>query len=169
MVTTVDVKDAAGVTRTVNTLPALGNAAKSAALPATLASDDPVTLAAASPYNLSVAVGKNASSGVVANATASAAIAAAASKKNYCSGVDLTGLGATAAGSVNVTLAGILGGTMTWVVEIPAGVGLGIQGLELRFNPPLEASAANTAITFSAGAFGAGNTKACANIYGFQI
>lgn len=42
MVTTVDVKDAADVTRTINTLPALGGAAKAGSLPVATASDDVV-------------------------------------------------------------------------------------------------------------------------------
>lgn len=60
MVTTVDVKDAAGTTRTVNTLPALGQAAATASLPAALAAEHfapqqlAASLAVAFPRKLSI-------------------------------------------------------------------------------------------------------------------
>lgn len=107
-------------------------------------------------------------SGNVANASAAAALAAAASKTNYVTNVEFTFSGATAASVVVATLTGLLGGTQSYIVSVPAGVAVGGTPLVLTFNPPQPASAVNTAITATLPAVGAGNTNACANIRGIQ-
>jgi hypothetical protein len=109
-----------------------------------------------------------ASSGNVANASAVAAIAAVASKTNYLAGFEVTGAGATAAAVVNATVTGCLGGTRTYPIAVPAGVTTGITPVIVNIVPPLPATAANTAITLTVPAFGAGNTNVAANIRGIQ-
>src|SRR6266853_478600 len=74
----------------------------------------------------------------------------------YCSGLAITGGGATAASVVQVTVTGLLGGTQTFSIPVPAGVTLGIQPLFLEFFPPLPASAANVDIVLNLPSFGSG-------------
>jgi hypothetical protein len=107
-------------------------------------------------------------SDVVANAAAVAALPAVAGRLN-----DLTELrvfvgGATAASIQLITVTGLLGGTRTYPVAAPAGVTLGGY-VVLEFNPPLPASAVNTAISASMAALGAGNTNAKARISGYLV
>jgi hypothetical protein len=101
-------------------------------------------------------------------ASCSAAITATANLMNYCTGFDIDGLGATAGSAIAVTLAGILGGTLTWEVGIPAGVTVPFT-YSRRFDPPLQASAIDTAITLTVPSFGSGNTQSNCNIYGFKL
>lgn len=108
----------------------------------------------------------SASSGNVANANAVATLPAVANKTNYLSGVSLTGAGATAAGVVEATIDGLVGGTMTFTMAVPAGVTAGLPALNLSFNPPLPAAAPNTAIVVTLPALGAGNTNAAAVAWG---
>ena len=109
-----------------------------------------------------------ASSGNVANASAAASLAAAAGLTNFVTGIEITYAGATAAGVVLATITGLLGGTQTLVVPVPAGATAPGQPLVLRFDPPHPASAANVAITATLPALGAGNTNACVNIRGIR-
>lgn len=110
----------------------------------------------------------SASSGNVAAAAANVALAATANKTNWAAGFDITGLGATAAGVILVTITGLKAGTLTWEVAIPAGVTLGITPLQVRFPYPMIASGQNQAITLNVPSFGAGNTNAAATLYGFR-
>jgi hypothetical protein len=112
-----------------------------------------------------------ASSGNVANAAATATLAAGgANVMNYISGFEFTGSGATAAAVVLLTITGVIGGTMTYVIPVPAGVTVGIPPLVVEFNPPLQASALNTAIVVSVPALGAGgNTNSAVVAHGYQI
>lgn len=110
-----------------------------------------------------------ASSGNVAAATATATLAAAAGKTTYISGFELTGAGATAASVVVLTVTGALGGTLSFVVPVPAGVAAGVAPLVVEFNPPLPGSAVNTAIVVSVPSFGAGNTNAAVVAHGYQL
>lgn len=107
-------------------------------------------------------------SGNVANASAAASLTAAASKTNYVTGVDISFAGATAASVVTATLTGLLGGTQSYSIAVPAGAAVQGTPLTLRFTPPHPASAANTAITITLPALGAGNTNAAVNIRGIQ-
>jgi hypothetical protein len=109
------------------------------------------------------------SSGNVANAAAVATLPATASVTNYVTGFEVTAAGATAGLPVIVTLAGIAGGTLSFIFVFPAGVLVGAQPLVVNFAAPLPASAVNTAITLTCPAGGAGNTHACATIHGFRI
>jgi hypothetical protein len=107
-------------------------------------------------------------SGNVANASAAASLAAIAAKTNYVTGVEFTFSGATAASVVVATVTGLLGGTQSYIVAVPAGAVVGGTPLLIKFHPPHPASAVNTAITATIPALGAGNTNACANIRGIQ-
>lgn len=107
-------------------------------------------------------------SGNVANASAAATLAAVAAKTNYVTGVEFTFAGATAASVVVATITGLLGGTQSFIVAVPAGAAVGGVPIALKFDPPHPASAVNTAITATLPALGAGNTNACANIRGIQ-
>ena len=111
----------------------------------------------------------NASSGNVANAAATATMAATASVTNYVNGVEITFAGATAAANVVATISGLLGGTISFICVAPAGATVQGTPIILTFDPPLPASAANTAIAVTLPALGAGNTHACVNIHGFRV
>lgn len=112
----------------------------------------------------------HASSGNVANASAVAALAApGAGVLNYLTGFEVTAAGATAGLPVIVTITGLLGGTLSWIFTFPAGVLVGAEPLVVLFDEPIPAAAANSAITLTCPAGGAGNTHACATIHGFKI
>lgn len=120
-----------------------------------------------SPFISSPSAVVQASSGNVANATAAATIPAVAAKTNFLEGVQITAGGATAGQCVNATVVGLLGGTITYTYCSATGAGLPSPSLVVAFNPPLPASAVNTAITLSVPALGTGNTNAAASIQGF--
>ena len=50
-------------------------------------------------------------------------LAAAAGRTTYITGFEVTGLGATAAAAITVTVTGVLGGTKAYFLFIPAGAG----------------------------------------------
>jgi hypothetical protein len=110
----------------------------------------------------------NATSGNVAAASAVATLAAAAGKTTYITGFDITGGGATAASVVTATVTGLLGGTQSYTIAVPAGATLGITPLFVSFPTPYPASAVNTAIVVTVPSLGAGNTNTVANARGFQ-
>lgn len=107
------------------------------------------------------------SSGNVANAIATATLAAVAGKTNYCTGFEITAGGATAASAVTAALTGLLGGTMNYGYGAPLGAGVPGVPLCVTFDPPLPASAVNTAVSISLPALGAGNAIASVNIHGY--
>lgn len=89
-------------------------------------------------------------------------------KMGYIDGFDLDGLGATAGTAIAVTVAGLLGGTLTFEVGIPAGVTVPFT-LQRRFSPPLQASAIATNIVVTVPSYGTGNTAASVNAFGHYI
>jgi hypothetical protein len=101
-----------------------------------------------------------------ADSAATAVLPAVASKTNYLAGFAISGSGATAASVVRATITGI---GVTWGIDIavPAGVNLAIAPIIVTLPNPIPASAANTAITLSVPAFGAGNTDVSIAIWGF--
>lgn len=109
------------------------------------------------------------SSGNVANASAAASLAAISGQTNYCTGFQITASGATAGLAVTATLAGIAGGTLSYVFTFPAGVLVPAQPLTVSFYPAIPASAVNTAITLTLPAGGSGNTHAAVSIQGFSL
>lgn len=108
-----------------------------------------------------------AASGNVAAGTAAAAIPAVAGKIAYCTGFEITAGGATAAALVQATLAGLAGGTRTYIYGAPAGAAVAATPLIVKFEFPLPASGPNTALTLSLPSLGAGNTNAAVAIRGF--
>lgn len=93
----------------------------------------------------------------------------AAGATTYVTGFEVTGDGATAGSIIAVTLTGIVGGTATYYITVPAGAGTAIVPLTDTFLPyGLPASAVNTPITLNVPSFGAGNTNAAAIIRGYQ-
>lgn len=110
----------------------------------------------------------NASANGAAGAIA-ATLPAVAAKTNYLSGFEITSGGATAASLVDVTVTGLLGGTATYVLGVVAGAAAPNAPLVVQFNPPIPASAANTAIAVNVPSLGAGNLKARVVAHGFVL
>ena len=104
-----------------------------------------------------------------AAASVVATLPAAASKTTYLTSLAVTGSGATAETISGVGVAGVSGGTMTFVVGVPAGATKAIAPLIINFNPPIPASAVNTAITVTASTFGGGNLAVYVVATGFQL
>lgn len=107
-------------------------------------------------------------SAAVAAAANTATLPGVAGQTTFISGFEITGLGATAAATVTVTVTGVLGGTKTYQIAIPAGVTLGITPLVVEFARPIPANAANVAIAVVATSPGAGNTAFAVTAHGFQ-
>jgi len=103
-----------------------------------------------------------------ANTLATATLPGVAGKTTYITGMQVTGAGATGAALGGVTLSGVLGGSAPFFFSIPAGTTSAIAPLLVSFQPPLAASAPNTAIAAALNAFGAGNTTAQVSVQGFQ-
>lgn len=113
-------------------------------------------------------VTSNVSSGNVHNASAVAAMPAVVGKTNYMTGFQLTAGGATAGACVMATVTGLIGGTQNYTFCAATGPDVGSTPLDYSFWPPLPASAANTAITVTLPALGAGNTNATASVQGYN-
>lgn len=111
----------------------------------------------------------DASSGNVANAAAVAALPGAAGKTTFLTGFEVTAAGSTAALVVLVTVAGVLGGTKTYVFVFPAGAAVAATPLLVEFHRPVPASGLNQAITVTLPAGGAGNLNAAVTAHGFQL
>lgn len=110
-----------------------------------------------------------ATSGNVAAATATATLAAAASKTTYISGFQIAGSGATVGTVVNCTVTNITGGvTLNYPYAAVAGALLMNTPIIVQFNPPLPASAQNTAIAVSCPSLGTGSTNNTVNAMGYQ-
>lgn len=120
------------------------------------------------PYPLG-ATPLTASSGNVANASAVATLAGTANKTTYISGFQITGSGATVGLPVTVTVTGLISGTNSYTYSAVAGVLLENQALLVTFNPPIPASAQNTAIVVTCPALGTGNTNNVVNAQGYQL
>jgi hypothetical protein len=111
---------------------------------------------------------------VGASATAAAgalapAIAGVAGLTNFLTGFEVTGGGATGAAALDVTITGLLDGTLHYAVEVPVGAGLAIAPVVVEFVRPRPASAVNTAITLNVPSFGAGNLIESAAIHGYRL
>src|SRR5216684_6728136 len=106
---------------------------------------------------------------ITASATAIAAamapvLPAVAGQTNFITGFQITGGGATAASVIVVTLTGLVGGTRTYDIAVPAGAALGITPLVVEFSEPIPATGPNVAITLNVPSFGVGNTNAAATL-----
>ncbi len=111
----------------------------------------------------------NAFSGNVAAAVAAATIPAVAARLNYIAGFTVSGAGATAGLPVIVTVVGLVGGTLSYIYAAVAGVLVANQRLDVLFDPPLPASAVNTAIVVSCPSLGVGNTHNATVAHGYVI
>ena len=103
-----------------------------------------------------------------AAAAITATLAAVAGKRTHIAGFAVDGLGATAASVIEVTVTGLLGGTLRRKMSIPAGAGVAVTPLIMEFDRPIPASADNTAIIVNVPSFGAGNTSAIVSAHGFN-
>lgn len=132
--------------------------------------DKPVTLVrdVGSPYSEGVTP-LIAGSGNVANASAAATLTPTATTTAHISGFEVTGAGSTGALVVTVTVAGLLGGTRHYTYTFPAGATVACAPLLVKFDPPLPASAVNTAIVVTCPAGGAGNTNNTVVAHGFYV
>lgn len=127
-----------------------------------------VVSAAQSPYPTG-AVPLIASSGNKANAIAAATLTPNAPQTAYLAGFEITGSGATAGLPVIVTVAGLLGGTISYTYTFAAGALVPNQPLLVAFPSPLPASAVNTPIVVSCPASGAGGTNNTVVAHGYAV
>lgn len=108
-------------------------------------------------------------SAIVANAAAVAVLTPAAGRKAYLAGFRVSGLGATGALEVLVTITGLEGGTITYGYNFVTGAGVGNPILEPSLPFAFPGSAVGQAITVSCAAGGAGNVGNHAVAWGYQI
>lgn len=108
------------------------------------------------------------SSGNQAAAIATATLAGAASVTTYISGFLVTGSGATAGAPITGTITGLVGGTMSFTVNVATGVTLSNEPVFATFTPPLPASAVNTSIVVSVPSLGAGSTNSTVSAWGYR-
>lgn len=107
-------------------------------------------------------------SGNVANASAVGTLTPSATTTAFIAGFEITGAGATVGLPVVVTVSGLLGGTRSYIYTAAAGALLPNSPLLVAFDPPLPASAINTAIVVTCPALGAGNTNNAVVAHGYQ-
>lgn len=107
------------------------------------------------------------SSGNVAASAATATLTSASGRTVYITGFTVTGAGATAASVIAVTVTGVIGGTQTYNLAVPAGATVAVPQMTVNFPLPLAASSTNVNIVVSAASFGAGNTNAAVVAYGY--
>lgn len=98
--------------------------------------------------------------------TVTATVAAAADERAYLDKVIVSGLGATAAGSTVLTIAGAEGEDVTVTLPVPAGATVALTPFVLSFDPPLRGAALGDDITASTSTFGVGNTSARVMAFG---
>lgn len=111
----------------------------------------------------------NVSSGDKANAVATATLGHAASKTTYLQGFDVSFTGATATSTVLLTVTGLVGGTRSYVVVVPAGADVAGTSFSRSFDPPLPASGQDVGIAVSLPALGAGGLHAVVNANGYYV
>lgn len=115
------------------------------------------------------AVPLTSSSGNVANANAVATLTPPAGRTAYITGIKSTSAGATVAAIVNLTVAGVTGGTMTFPRVFSAGAVLQNADFDQDFAPGIPGAAAGTAIVVTLPAGGAGNTNAAITAIGYYL
>lgn len=142
-----------------------GRAAAASSVPVVLSTEDLTALSRVYP---SGKVALIAGSGNVANAAASATLTPGAAFTAFIAGFELTGSGSTTGLPVTVTVAGLLGGTRSYTYVFATGALLANSPLIVLFDPPLPASAINTAIVVSCPAGGVGNTNNTVVAHGFS-
>lgn len=109
-----------------------------------------------------------ASSGNQANTNAVATLTSPGKGQTvYITGFTCTASGATAGLPVNVTITGVVGGTMTFTFTFPAGVLVPATPLVVNFPTPIPATSNATNIVVTLPASGSGGTNAAVVAYGF--
>ena len=124
------------------------------------------TAASVYPYG---AVALSEGSANVANASGVATLTGTTTTTVYISGFQMTDAGATAGSTATVTVAGLLGGTRSFTYAFATGAVIANTPLNVRFSPPLPASAVNTAIVVTCPASGTGGTNNTVNAQGFYL
>lgn len=134
------------------------------ALPATPAGTNTIGTVGQLPYPVGAVPLTASATGTTAATTAT--LAGAAAKTTYVCGYSIRA-NATANTNVTNTLTGVISGTMSSVMWVPANTaGLGVD--EQIFNPCIPASATNTGIAAVSGAPGAGGVVT-SKIWGYQL
>jgi hypothetical protein len=124
---------------------------------------DPATGLAVSqgnPYASGALTPVNYSSGLVlgGGGAANAFITPPAGATAYLTSLTMTGSGSTAGATVQVAIAGLAGGSLSYTFVAPVGGQVSGQPLNLTFNPPLPGSAPGQTISASFPNTGAGST-----------
>ena len=105
---------------------------------------------------------------VTNDTTFTVSLAAEVGRTNYLCGFYVAYAGSTAGGIVDVTLTGLLGTTIHMPYAVPTGVANAGPLLFVSFNPPLQASGQNQALTLTVSAAPAGNVQASGGIWGYS-
>src|SRR5262245_37147732 len=91
---------------------------------------------------------------------------------NVITGLTCGNNGATSAGAVVATITGVLGGTESFIIGVPASATTGQGQVDVSAGAfssrGIPATAKDTAIVFTLPALGAGNTSAACTIYGYR-
>ena len=90
-----------------------------------------------------------------------------AGKTGYLSGFEITGDGATAGTIIVATVTGLTGGTLSYVVDVPAGTANAINPIIVEFTRPIPASGPGVSIAVNLPSFGAGNVAAAVTAHGY--
>jgi hypothetical protein len=90
-------------------------------------------------------------------------------RTNYLAGFEVTGSGATVGLVITVTVTGVVGGPLSYVLPVVAGALLGNGPLVITFPRPIPATGPNVAIAVSVPSFGLGNTNAAVTAHGYMI
>ena len=105
---------------------------------------------------------------VTTSATTSAVFTHDGSTYWFISGFEVTYGGATAGSVKQVTLSGLLGGTLTYELVVPTGVTTGGYPLIVDFEVPLAGVDQNTDVVLALPAMGAGQVGASAVLHGYR-
>jgi hypothetical protein len=97
----------------------------------------------------------------------SASLTSQAGRTVFVTGLQILAAGATAAGSANATLSGIVGGAMNITVAWPV-LGGAMSPITMTFNPPLPCAIGNNAI-LSFGGQGAGGVTESVSMQGYLV
>ena len=108
-------------------------------------------------------------SGNVAAGSAAATLTGTATTTVYLAGFEVTGSGATAGLPVSVTVAGLLGGSRLYTYTFATGALVANVPLVVQFDPPLPASAINTAISVTCPSSGVGGTNNTVVAHGYYV
>jgi hypothetical protein len=103
-------------------------------------------------------------------AAVAATIPAVVGKTAYLCGFSVSPGSATTAITSQVTVTGLIPGTLTWATGAPV-TAAGVTGtvLTVPFTPCMPASAINSAITVTSGALGTGGINNDVNMWGFYV